>query len=317
MESTDNGSTFSTPTKIFSANFNTDSLGGLRGISMLYQGNVPKVTFETIKQTTASSYIGGAPNNIRFWSTSLPGADPNRSIIIADSNNVPYAPMLGSNDVEAPVCRPSIGQSSDGADLFIAFMVQNEARGGTDSSSYTDIYLTASGNGGSSWKRPFIITPTSPRMDWAYVSVSKVNDKSPGIDYINMIMQRDTVPGSNVNSANPGTDAKPFFVRATYPSPIGINPVNSFAGNYELKQNYPNPFNPATNIRFTLPKLVNVTLKIYGVDGKEVANLINNELVSEGTKEISFNAANLPSGIYFYTLTAGDFRETKKMMLIK
>jgi hypothetical protein len=316
-ESTDNGTTFSTPTKIFNANFNTDSLGGLRGISLLYQGNTPKLVFETIKQTTASSYIGGAPNNIRFWSTSLPGSDPNRSIIIADSNNVPYAPMVGSNDVEAPVCRPSIGQSSDGNDLFVAFMAQNEALGGADSSSYTDIYLTASGNGGASWKRPMLITPTSPRMDWAYVSVSPVNDKSGLTNYINMTMQRDSVPGSNVNTANEGTNAVPFFVRATYVAPIGINPINSVADKFELKQNYPNPFNPSTSIRFSLTKVSNVTLKVYGADGKEVATLINNELVGSGTKEITFNAANLASGIYFYTLSAGDFKETKKMMLLK
>lgn len=316
-ESTDNGTTFSTPTKIFSANFNTDSLGGLRGISMLYQGNSPKVVFETIKQTTTSTYIGGAPNNIRFWSNTLPGADPNRSIIIADSNNVPYAPMLGSNDVEGPVCRPSIGQSSDGADLFVAFMAQNEARGGEDSSSYTDIYLTASGNGGASWKRPSIITPTSPRMDWAYVTVSPVNDKSANTNYVNMLVQRDSVPGANVNTHNDGTAAYPFYIRATYNAPIGINPVSSVADKFALQQNYPNPFNPSTNIRFTLSKLSNVTLKVYGVDGREVATLINNELVGTGTKEISFNAASLASGIYFYTLTAGDFKETKKMMLLK
>ncbi|MBS1493764.1 MAG: T9SS type A sorting domain-containing protein [Bacteroidetes bacterium] len=316
-ESTDNGNTFSAATKIFSANFGTDSLGGLRGISLLYQGNTPKVVFETIKQTTAGNYFGGAPNNIRFWSTSLPGADPNRSIIIADSNNVPYAPMVGSNDVEGPVCRPSIGQASDGSDLYVAFMVQNEAVGGTDSSSYTDIYLTVSGNNGASWKRPFIITPTSPRMDWAYVTVSPINDKTANTDYINMICQRDTIPGANVNTPNTDTYADPFYIRVSYPAPVGINPVSSIADKFELKQNYPNPFNPVTNIRFSLPKLANVTLKVYGVDGKEVATLINDEIVSEGTKEVSFNATTLASGVYFYTITAGDFRETKKMMLLK
>ncbi|MBN8569560.1 MAG: T9SS type A sorting domain-containing protein [Ignavibacteria bacterium] len=317
MESTDNGSTFSAPTKIFAANFNTDSLGALRGISLLYQGTVPKVAFETVKQTTAGNYFGGAPNNIRFWSTSLPGSDPTRSIIIVDSNNVPYAPMLGSNDVEAPVCRPSLGQSSDGTNLFMAFMVQNEMLGGIDSSSYNDIYLTASGNGGASWKRPAMITPTSPRMDWSYVSLSPTNDIAGNVNYINMMVQRDSVPGSNVNSANPGTNAHPVFMRAAYDAPIGINPVSSVADKFQLQQNYPNPFNPTTNIRFTLPKLANVTLKVYGVDGREVATLINNELIGAGTKEISFNGITLASGLYFYTLSAGDFKETKKMMLVK
>lgn len=317
MESTDNGNTYTTPVKIFSANFNSDSLGALRGVSLVYQNTVPKVAFETVKQTTSGSYFGGAPNNIRFWSTSLPGSDPNRSIIVADSNNVPYAPMIGSNDVEAPVCRPSLGVSSDNADLFMAFMVQNQATAGTDTSAYNDIYLTVSGNGGVSWKRPMMVTPTSPRMDWAYVTVSPTNDKAGNIDYINMLVQRDTIPGANVNSPNSNTNAKPVFIRVSYDSPIGINPISSTAGNFELAQNYPNPFNPVTNIRFTLPKVANVTLKVYGIDGKEVATLVNNELVSAGTKEVAFNASTFASGIYFYTITAGDFKETKKMMLVK
>ena len=154
-------------------------------------------------------------------------------------------------------------------------------------------------------------------MDWAYVSVSKINDKSGNTDYINMTMQRDTVPGSHVNTDNPGTNAKPFFVRVSYPSPIGINPVNTIAEDYSLMQNYPNPFNPVTNIRFSLPKISNVTLKVYSAEGKEVAVLVNNEIVNAGTKEVSFNASNLASGVYFYTITAGDFRETKKMLLLK
>jgi hypothetical protein len=317
MESTDNGNTFAAPVKIFSANFSGDSLGGLRGVSIVYQNTVPKVAFETVKQTTAGNYFGGAPNNIRFWSTSLPGSDPNRSIIVADSNNVPYAPMLGSNDVEGPVCRPSLGISSDNADLFMAFMVQNDATAGTDTSSFNDIYLTVSGNGGVSWKRPWMVTPTSPRVDWAYVTVSPTNDKSGNTDYINMVVQRDTIPGANVNSPNSLTDAKAVFMRASYDSPIGINPISSIADKFELSQNYPNPFNPVTNIRFTLPQISNVTLKVYGIDGKEVATLVNNELVSAGTKEVSFNASTFASGIYFYTITAGDFRETRKMMLVK
>ncbi|MBS1516449.1 MAG: T9SS type A sorting domain-containing protein [Bacteroidetes bacterium] len=316
IESTDNGTTFSSPLRIFDSDFSSDSLGSLRGINIVYQGTTAKVVFETIKQR-GTFYFPGVPNNIRFWSPSLPGADPNRSIIIADSNNIPFAPYQGTRDVEAFVCRPSIGVSSDGADLFVGFMVQNPETSGADSSSYNDIYLTVSGNNGASWKKPFIITPASPRYDWAYVSVSKVNDKLGNTDYINMTMQRDSVPGANVNVADPGTNAYQFFVRVSYPSPIGINPVNTIAEDYSLMQNYPNPFNPVTNIRFSLPKISNVTLKVYSAEGKEVAVLVNNEIVNAGTKEVSFNASNLASGVYFYTITAGDFRETKKMLLLK
>ena len=70
-------------------------------------------------------------------------------------------------------------------------------------------------------------------------------------------------------------------------------------------------------IRFELPKNINVTLKVYDITGKEVATLLNNQTLTAGVKEFDFNGANLGSGIYFYTLQAGDFKETKKMVLVK
>ncbi|GAB4287396.1 MAG: hypothetical protein Kow0098_03880 [Ignavibacteriaceae bacterium] len=88
------------------------------------------------------------------------------------------------------------------------------------------------------------------------------------------------------------------------------------ADRYDLAQNYPNPFNPATVIRFNIPQSDFVTLKVYNLIGQEVATLINNELPA-GTHEYHFNASSLSTGVYFYTITAGDFTATKKMMLIK
>jgi len=85
---------------------------------------------------------------------------------------------------------------------------------------------------------------------------------------------------------------------------------------FRLHQNYPNPFNPVTNIKFEVTKLENVSLKIFDMLGKEVATLVNKKL-TPGTYQVDFNAANLTSGIYFYTISAGDFVDTKKMMLIK
>lgn len=85
---------------------------------------------------------------------------------------------------------------------------------------------------------------------------------------------------------------------------------------FSLKQNYPNPFNPSTSISFTLPSKENVYLKIYNSLGEEVAELLNNEL-DAGTYTFNYNASGLSSGIYFYTINAGSFVQTKKMMLIK
>ncbi len=83
-----------------------------------------------------------------------------------------------------------------------------------------------------------------------------------------------------------------------------------------LFQNYPNPFNPSTKIDFRIVDLEFVNLKVYDILGKEVATLVDEEKVA-GEYKIQFNAANLPSGFYFYQLKAGEYVETRKMVLLK
>jgi len=85
---------------------------------------------------------------------------------------------------------------------------------------------------------------------------------------------------------------------------------------FVLYQNYPNPFNPTTKIRYQLPRESKVILKIYDILGAEVITLLNARK-EPGVYEVDFNAANLPSGIYFYKLTAGSFTDSKKMILLK
>ncbi len=85
---------------------------------------------------------------------------------------------------------------------------------------------------------------------------------------------------------------------------------------YQLNQNYPNPFNPTTKISYSIPQSSNVTLKVNNVLGSEVATLVDEEKAA-GSYEIEFNASTLPSGIYFYRFQAGNFVETKKMVLMK
>jgi len=85
---------------------------------------------------------------------------------------------------------------------------------------------------------------------------------------------------------------------------------------FSLKQNYPNPFNPSTMIKYSIPETEVVKLSIYSVLGEEVAVLFDG-MEEAGFYEISFNASSLPSGVYFYRLIAGNFVETKKMLLLK
>ncbi len=98
---------------------------------------------------------------------------------------------------------------------------------------------------------------------------------------------------------------------------IGISQTGTQIPNiYKLEQNYPNPFNPVTKIRFSIPKFSDVKLFVYDVTGRLVSELVNNELAA-GEYETDLNASNITSGVYFYTLRAGSFTETKKLVVIK
>jgi len=94
-----------------------------------------------------------------------------------------------------------------------------------------------------------------------------------------------------------------------------ISNIN-LANNYSLSQNYPNPFNPVTIIKFQIKDSRFVSLKIYDNTGKEVEILVNGKK-SPGVYEVTFDGGKLSSGVYFYKLTAGNFSETKRMLMIK
>jgi thiol-disulfide isomerase/thioredoxin len=114
----------------------------------------------------------------------------------------------------------------------------------------------------------------------------------------------------------------------------GVNEENNIPIKFGLEQNYPNPFNPTTTIKYSIPFVVrnvvskksvnnrlvesnyNTTLKVYDILGKEVATLVNKEQVT-GNYEVEFDASKLSSGIYYYTLIAGNFSTTKKLVLMK
>ncbi|MCB0748825.1 MAG: T9SS type A sorting domain-containing protein, partial [Ignavibacteriae bacterium] len=95
-----------------------------------------------------------------------------------------------------------------------------------------------------------------------------------------------------------------------------VNIIKTLPTDYQLAQNYPNPFNPSTTISYSLPKDGFTKLTVYNSIGVEVKTLVSENKIA-GNYVINFNAGNLPSGIYFYDLSSGTFRSTKKMILIK
>ncbi len=94
---------------------------------------------------------------------------------------------------------------------------------------------------------------------------------------------------------------------------ISDNPIIT---DYKLSQNYPNPFNPSTVINYTLPNESKVSLKVYDILGNEIATLVNKSQ-NAGSYNINFNASEMPSGVYFYTLSTESFTQTRKMLLLK
>jgi|WetSurMetagenome_2_1015567.scaffolds.fasta_scaffold58942_1 hypothetical protein len=113
------------------------------------------------------------------------------------------------------------------------------------------------------------------------------------------------------------TDWTYTFVDSCLIAPSGIKSNNSeIPSKYTLSQNYPNPFNPTTSIKFSIPNSGLVTLKVYDILGREIAELVN-QVKSAGTYIVDYNASKLTSGIYFYKLEVNDFIAVKKMVLIK
>ena len=99
-------------------------------------------------------------------------------------------------------------------------------------------------------------------------------------------------------------------------APSGSKDNPNAVTDYFLYQNYPNPFNPSTTINYSIPDISYVTIKVFDVLGNEIETLVNEEKPA-GSYEITWYAENLPSGVYFYRLQAGDFIQTKKMILMK
>ncbi|MGC8896750.1 MAG: T9SS type A sorting domain-containing protein [Bacteroidota bacterium] len=106
------------------------------------------------------------------------------------------------------------------------------------------------------------------------------------------------------------------FVFGTTPVTSIKDDLSNRSREFDLSQNYPNPFNPSTVIRYTIPRTGLVSLKVYNVLAQEVATLVN-EIQRAGTYEITFNASELASGVYFYRIQSGNFVDVKKMLLVK
>jgi len=318
-ESDDGGLSWSDPVKVFDATSADTGFGAIRGVSCSFTGENPAVVWEDAYQIFSSgNFFPSWPSHIWFWSPNVNGG---AAMVLADSSNVPYAPNIGTNDVQVPVCRPVIGRSQVGSYLFVAFDVStNDVFPSADSTTYFAGYFTYSMDAGNTWSTPVKFTPDAPLRDWRYPSIAPVNpvDQTTSTITVHMVMQGDSIPGSTVNASGMpvGVTAHYYHFSTTMPL-VGVgDDENNVPSEFVLEQNYPNPFNPSTTIKYTLAEKSDVSLNVYDILGNEVATLVN-ATQEAGNYEINFNASNLASGLYLYKIKAGNFVSTKKMMLLK
>ncbi len=217
---------------------------------------------------------------------------------------------------------PGIGQMGPSGHLAfdkdreILFAKWGASATGAATDTIIDIYYSWRTLDGE-WETPVNLTNT-PNINEAGSHLAPMMKKVPvtgGYDVTAYVMywyeEGNTTPIVNplartVIYVSPVT----FFIPSTSVDD-GVN-LNSF----ELAQNYPNPFNPSTSINYSLAERSNVSIKVFDMLGREVANLVNT-VQEAGSYDVTFNASNLASGMYVYSITAGNFTSSKKMMLLK
>lgn len=212
--------------------------------------------------------------------------------------------------------QPALGWSADGNVLYCVYAVVKPDLGSSGYNS-RDVYYQRSTDNGQTWGTPIQITNT-PLIDECYASVSDWNKGGGSDEYeLNFTYMKDLGVGpSSFGGSAPSTRNFQIYRKISQANIIGISGNEIELNSFSLQQNYPNPFNPATIIKYNLPKNTFVTLKIFDVLGREVKTLVN-EFQNSGIKEVNFDASSLTSGVYFYSITAGDFSDVKKMILAK
>ncbi len=317
-KSTDNGVTFNSGAQIF--NYVIDggdtlfpSITG--GFQAVFKGEEPHLVFTVYNISSAvfpnvntAAYV---KPKILHWSPSTGVTE------VAGHFNIPRLADTITTALIAPVGQPSVSVGPDGK-LTCSFTVllngNTQVVDDGEILNAGEIFVTTSLNNGVTWTSPVNITNT-PGIEEKHSSL--INKPAAEGDSAKIYYVRDLKAGGWVNVPAFGK-APVYGIFKSLPGQVGIKQINSQAVSYDLLQNYPNPFNPSTDIKFSIAKPNFTSLIIYDEVGREITLLVNEKL-NAGNYEYSFSSENygLSSGLYFYTLTSGDFKDTKRMLLIK
>jgi hypothetical protein len=161
---------------------------------------------------------------------------------------------------------------------------------------------------GSTWGYYFYAISSEGELLWKLPLNDYQVDNSGAIDSDGTLYI-----GTHLNSLHTNGEKTLIAVRDTVTS---VRDENVGLLSYKLEQNYPNPFNSTTNIRYTITQSSRVSLKVFNLMGREVITILD-RYQENGSYDVIFRPDNLASGIYFYTLTSEDFKDTKKLILLK
>ncbi len=148
-----------------------------------------------------------------------------------------------------------------------------------------------------------------------WITLGFVNGRGTSTEIVNYSFTDDYSENSFAGTVSYRLRQIDFDGRAEYSSVVALE-VDFSAKEYLLEQNYPNPFNPSTTISFAIPANAKVRLAVFDQLGREVAVLVN-ETLNAGRHSVEFNAQNLSSGVYYYTISADKFTATRKLLLMK
>jgi hypothetical protein len=156
------------------------------------------------------------------------------------------------------------------------------------------------------------VPPPAPTGDyWLFAEV--YNSQFSAVDSMAFTVTGD---GELASAGSPFGDWQTVLARIGDEDLIGGVAETGLPTEFALGRNYPNPFNASTVIEYQLPVKSSVRLEVHNLLGKKVASLVSGEQEA-GYKSVTWDASEVSSGVYFYKLTAGDFTETKRMMLVK
>ncbi len=307
---------------------------GFRYYQLVVKGNKVYITVESITLWKSRVYV--STNNGLDWQylSELNGCSGNtNSLVIVDYSNL----YIATIDLGSKIYKSTDGGFTWNVDFFTA--LNND---GFSTIAISPDMKTGWAVGSQIWRyvTPPVLsvnpdkiaragTPFTVRYS-TYKTYPGDNGATVRVDYpswlsvISSTEIKGTVPTSllhkkfvfQVTATTTEGGFKTFTSDSIYVDDIVWVEPNEVPTEFRLSQNYPNPFNPSTTIAYSVPSSCQVRLTVLDILGREIVELINEQKFA-GTYEVKFNASNLPSGIYFYRLTAGSFSNTKKMILIK